>query len=146
MCLSALQLHAVLANIYRWYGAIHLCIVGLVSAMNHINIYDVTSLYAMGLGTVTGVSIVKFVQGDSLLFKVLLANFPQGIISLLYLTYNGMFSYQLLELEWNSFARLRKSLRVTTPAGSQRSTYFVSLPYEYSIVSFLLNSSDSCLS
>lgn len=35
--------------------------------------------------------------------------------------------------EWNDFAHQRRSLRVTSPRGSQRSTYFLSLPYRYLI-------------
>lgn len=35
--------------------------------------------------------------------------------------------------EWNDFAHRRRPLRVTSPRGSQRSTYFLSLPYHYVI-------------
>jgi len=33
--------------------------------------------------------------------------------------------------EWCDFAQHRRPLRVTSPRGSQRSTYFLSLPYRY---------------
>lgn len=33
--------------------------------------------------------------------------------------------------EWSDFAHHRRPLRVTSPRGSQRSTYFLSLPYRY---------------
>ena len=35
--------------------------------------------------------------------------------------------------EWNDFAHHRRPLRVTSPRGSQRSTYFLSLPFRYVI-------------
>jgi len=35
--------------------------------------------------------------------------------------------------EWNDYALHRRPLRVTSPRGSQRSTYFLSLPYHYLI-------------
>jgi len=33
--------------------------------------------------------------------------------------------------EWSELAQRRRPLRVTSPRGSQRSTYFLSLPYHY---------------
>jgi hypothetical protein len=35
--------------------------------------------------------------------------------------------------EWNHFATARKGLRVTKPYGKQRSTYFLQLPYRWSL-------------
>lgn len=42
--------------------------------------------------------------------------------------------------EWNDLAHFRRPLRVTSPRGSQRSTYFLSLPYTY-IIPILATSS-----
>ena len=39
----------------------------------------------------------------------------------------------LLAKEWSGFAQHRKTLRVTSPKGQQRSTYWLQLPYRYSI-------------
>lgn len=36
--------------------------------------------------------------------------------------------------EWSRFAHQRKTLRVTSPSGLQRSTYYPQLPYTYSIL------------
>jgi hypothetical protein len=57
---------------------------------------------------------------------------------MLYLLYNGIFSCIVAADEWSRFAHSRKPLRVTSPVGQQRSTYFLSLPYKYSIVSLQL--------
>ena len=45
----------------------------------------------------------------------------------------------LLGHEWSGFAHVRKPLRVTTPAGSQRSTYRLQLQYKYGIPLLVLS-------
>lgn len=45
----------------------------------------------------------------------------------------------LLSHEWSGYAHVRKPLRVTTPAGSQRSTYRLQLPYKYGIPLLVLS-------
>ena len=65
--------------------------------------------------------------------NVLLANAAQVILSFLYLSYNSIFTCELLSWEWTSYTQKRKSLRVTSPTGVQRSTYFLQLPYTYSL-------------
>jgi hypothetical protein len=39
----------------------------------------------------------------------------------------------LANREWSNYARKRSALRVTVPSPTQRSTYFLSLPYTYSL-------------
>jgi hypothetical protein len=63
---------------------------------------------------------------------VLLANLPQALISLLYLTYNYLFTAMLANREWTNYSIKRTPLRVTLPKRGQRSTYFLSLPLMYS--------------
>lgn len=57
--------------------------------------------------------------------------------------HNGLYTNMLLGAEWNAFAAKRKPVCVTSPAGQQRSTYWLALPYWYSIpllvCSFLLH-------
>lgn len=65
--------------------------------------------------------------------SVLLANLPQLILSLLYMSYNGLYTCMHLAHEYSGFAKHRKPLRVTTPRGKQRTTYWLQLPYKYSI-------------
>ena len=45
----------------------------------------------------------------------------------------------LLGHEWSGYSHVRKPLRVTTPAGSQRSTYRLQLPYKYGIPLLVLS-------
>ncbi len=45
----------------------------------------------------------------------------------------------LLGHEWSGYAHVRKPLRVTSPAGSQRSTYRLQLPYKYGVPLLVLS-------
>lgn len=64
---------------------------------------------------------------------ILLANTPQIIVSIAYFFYNNMLTTMLLTVEFNDYASKRKPLRVSWPKGIQQSTYYLSLPYGYSI-------------
>ena len=68
-----------------------------------------------------------------LLLNVLIANSPQLILSFLFLTYNSILTCMLLADEWSGYACKRKPLRVTSPSGSQRSTYRLQIPYKYGV-------------
>lgn len=90
-------------------------------------------LWALGFGTVTGESMVANIGSVNLITTILIANAPQLLLSFLYLTYNGLFTCMLLANEWSNFGKTRKTLRVTTARGKQRSTYWLQLPYRYGI-------------
>ena len=87
----------------------------------------------MGFGSLRADSLVCPSLGLSLTGAVLLANLPQLIISFLYVLYNGLFTSMLVAAEWASFASKRQPLRVTNPRGDQISTYWLQLPYAYSV-------------
>lgn len=71
--------------------------------------------------------------GDgSKLSAVLLANCPQIPVSVAYFLYNNILTTMLLAAEYDGYAQQRKSLRVSWPKGHQRSTYYLTLPYQYS--------------
>lgn len=66
--------------------------------------------------------------------NTIMANTPQVVYSFLYFIFNGALTAMAQAHEWSQYAVNRKGLRVSTPAkGEQRSTYFLSLPYRYSI-------------
>ena len=53
---------------------------------------------------------------------------------MLYFACNGLITTVALAHEWSQYANQRKGLRVSAePMGTQRSTYFLSLPYRYAI-------------
>lgn len=55
------------------------------------------------------------------------------IYSALYLLYNGLLSTMLVADEWNDFINERKTLRLSSPRGIQRSSYFLWLPYRFAL-------------
>jgi hypothetical protein len=64
---------------------------------------------------------------------VFLVNLPQAVITMIYAIYNNVLTRILLAAEYNSYAAERKPLRVSFPIGEQRATYWLSIPYRYSI-------------
>ncbi|PMD63797.1 uncharacterized protein K444DRAFT_492116, partial [Hyaloscypha bicolor E] len=72
----------------------------------------------------------------------LFANFWQFITSTIHFQYNSLLTTLLANMEWQNYGINKRSLRVSSPVGLQRSTYFISLPWRYGIpqmvaVSFL---------
>ncbi|MCJ1470576.1 hypothetical protein MMC07_009222 [Pseudocyphellaria aurata] len=102
---------------------------------------DLGTLWRIGVGAVSVRTVIDWPEGPSTLVgNVLLANLAQPILSLIYFTYNGIFTCMLAEREWNRFGQKRGGLRVTSiPSGSQRSSYFLQLPYRFAIPIMLLS-------
>lgn len=121
------------------------CIITLITAIAllrkglqnpKISNKSISRLWKMGFGAVSAETLIgiQLPRGNAgIMASVLLANAPQALLSFLYLTYNGLFSCMLLMEEWNGFAHERKTLRVTSPIGIQRSSYWLQLPYTYGI-------------
>ena len=116
-----------------WFFII-LGIVLLREGMTGVGIYDLKTLWQLGFGQVN-INAVVGIAPRGLIAKVLFANLPQGILSFLYLTYNGLYSCMLGAHEWSLFATRRQAVRVTAPVAQQRSTYYLQLPYWYAVVS-----------
>ena len=72
-------------------------------------------------------------MSHSLLATVLMANSPQVLISYIFLSFNYFLTCMLSGKEIMSYGLNRAPLRVTNPAGAQRSTYYLQLPYQYSL-------------
>lgn len=72
-------------------------------------------------------------QTSGFFFAVLFANMFQVVVSALYLLYNNLLTVMVVASKWNDFISERKFLRVSSPQGMQRSHYFLSLPYWYSV-------------
>ena len=64
---------------------------------------------------------------------LLLSNAPQILLILGYILYNRVLTGMALAAENNSFAPSHKPLCLTWPKGTRRSTYFLAIPYGYSI-------------
>ncbi|KAI4102204.1 MAG: hypothetical protein LQ339_004728 [Xanthoria mediterranea] len=98
---------------------------------------DVHSLMSMGFGAVHPKALVGFItpspSAKSLYLSVGFSNLWQFVISLLYLAYNAVLTAMLVANEWDEFGKTRKTLRLTSPQGHQRSSYFISVPLKYGL-------------
>ena len=93
---------------------------------------SISYVWSLGLGRVTSKSLLHL-NHENLIPTILLANSPQIVLSCFYLTLNGILTSMLLADELNGYARQRKTLRVTSPVGKQRSTYRLHIPYSYGV-------------
>lgn len=109
----------------------------LIKLEDERGIMSFSDLWDLGFGSVSSSTVLKLCEnpGDCsrIIPIVLLANTPQVIASLAYFFYNNTLTIMLLTAEFNNYATKRKPLRVSWPKGLQRSTYYLSLPYRYSI-------------
>lgn len=89
----------------------------------------------LGFGTVDPRTVISSGSFPTdMVSLTLIANLPQLILSFLYFSYNGLFTAMLLGYEWLSYADKRKGLRTSSkPVRHQRSTYFLQLPYRFSL-------------
>ncbi|KAI1776297.1 hypothetical protein F4818DRAFT_413614 [Hypoxylon cercidicola] len=75
-----------------------------------------------------------FIQGPFTLFGgIITTNSPQLLLSLYYLAYNSLYTRLQTAREWAVFLEEYRPLRVTDPKGEQHATYWLQLPYKYSI-------------
>ncbi|KAF5010439.1 hypothetical protein FDECE_3408 [Fusarium decemcellulare] len=72
-------------------------------------------------------------ENMSLIELTMVANLPQLILSICYMSYNGLFTRMLAEFEWSKYSVEFRALRVTEPKGKQSATYRLQLPYRFSI-------------
>ncbi|KIK53463.1 hypothetical protein GYMLUDRAFT_178948 [Collybiopsis luxurians FD-317 M1] len=96
------------------------------------------ALWQFGLGKAHSQNIIQGWQiptegYSALVAAVLISNSPQLILSMIYLVFNSLCTTLFLTLEWSSYAHSRKPLRVTSPYGDQRSTYFLQIPYRFGL-------------
>ena len=131
------------ASVKRWISTIFLLLTALITVavllslgVNNGSLSNPAQGFRLGFGKIDPRLLIYSglpMQGASgLLSAVLLANLPQAICSFIYLTYNGLFTCMLSSEEWSRYFLRPKPLRVSTPHGSQRSKYYLQLPFAYS--------------
>ena len=104
----------------------------------HLNNSDsdeptLAALWATGFCNITPQSLLQSTETLSLLNNVLIANTPQLIVSFVYVSYNSLLTSLLISREFTRFSQKRSGLRVTNPKGRQKSTFWLSLPYRFSL-------------
>ncbi|KAH7420103.1 hypothetical protein BKA64DRAFT_652375 [Cadophora sp. MPI-SDFR-AT-0126] len=131
---------AFLLSIWVIILAISGCLLGLgvkcLSARSFLKA-SVPSWWLLGFGHLTPYTYLNIGlpthDPAGLISNILLANFPQLILSILYVFYNAILSCFLVQKEFSEMFRKQRPLRVSEPEGIQRSTYFISLPLRYGI-------------
>ncbi|KAF2030263.1 hypothetical protein EK21DRAFT_112181 [Setomelanomma holmii] len=94
---------------------------------------SLAALAKLGYGTIDPRTAVNGLP-NNLVLNAIVANSPQVILSMLYFSYNALFTSFLLSYEWTTYAQKRKGLRVSRqPVGAQRTEYFLQLPYRFGI-------------
>ncbi|KAF2674899.1 hypothetical protein BT63DRAFT_449888 [Microthyrium microscopicum] len=68
-----------------------------------------------------------------LYFDIMFANAWQFAASMVYVQYNSLLTCMLANREWNRYATEKKPIRVSTPVGLQRSSYYISMPWRYGV-------------
>ncbi|CAG7939027.1 unnamed protein product [Penicillium salamii] len=126
----------------RWAGCIFLwlacVIVGIVFMVQGITLVGLKNAFTLGFGALSlnAIAVTSDYEGGSsksILTTSLIANLPQLLLSGLYFMYNAVLTSMTATHEWSLFAHKRTTLRVTLPAGAQRETYWLGLPWRYSL-------------
>ncbi|PVI04891.1 hypothetical protein DM02DRAFT_725568 [Periconia macrospinosa] len=138
------------ASKLRWCITISMCIIlviivgillGLtITTQRALGVeVGLASLWSYGVGSVQpwAVALAGFMrkldQTSGFFFAVFFANMFQVAVSAFYMLYNNLLTIMVVGSEWNDYVFERKTLRVSIPQGIQRSNYFLSLPYKYSL-------------
>lgn len=129
----------------RWFLSMSLCclylLVGTFLLVKGVETAELTPLslsqvWGLGFGTPNADSVIK-ISGQSftrLLQDIMMANSFQVALSPTYFLYNSLFTAQCCAIEWAQFATKRQPLRVTFPAGEQRSSWTLQLPWKYGLL------------
>lgn len=95
------------------------------------------SMVSLGFGAVNSNMLLNAGTpqegSQGLVSSVLLSNLPQMLCSFVYLSVNALLTCMLLANEYSGYEVRRKALRVTTPYGQQRTTYWLQVPYAYGV-------------
>ncbi|KAI1763898.1 hypothetical protein GGR53DRAFT_466894 [Hypoxylon sp. FL1150] len=101
---------------------------------------SLSAIWQLGFGANLAMIGHSFWQSTNsaadLVGSIIVANSPQVVVSFICLFFNSILIRQLVADEWTHFLRDdgERTLRVTSPIGLQRSSYFLSLPIKYSII------------
>lgn len=106
------------------------------------------SVWSLGFGKPSNFATI-YLSGDPVLLPpdgnplslILLANTPQFVLSVGYLLINNLLTDMLGAREWSKIGHTKTKLRTSDPQGQQRSTYFLQLPYKYSLPLMVIMSS-----
>ncbi|QMW25983.1 hypothetical protein G4B84_001228 [Aspergillus flavus NRRL3357] len=130
---AAVSVKRYVLGLISYTVAIIICIGLLIFVV--LSMRDKTNTWTMGLGAINTQTLITGTRWvTSLISNVLVANTPQLLFSMIYFTFNAIFTAMTLAAEWSRYANHRKGLRVSGPPEvAQRSSYFLSLPYRFAV-------------
>ncbi|KAJ5759984.1 hypothetical protein N7520_007140 [Penicillium odoratum] len=135
----------------RWAGTLFLCffcltISGLLmelavwsSGGRVLSVNILSEWWSEGLGS-SNYNLLNL-DIDSMLGSVVVANTPQMMLTVCYYCFNNLVTDMLAAAEYSSYGTTRKPLRVSRPVkgSKQMSTYWLSIPYQYSVPMIFLH-------
>ncbi|RHZ60722.1 uncharacterized protein CDV56_108808 [Aspergillus thermomutatus] len=132
------------ASSHRWavtFALSGMCIgvggylLGQAGSVAGVDDMSVKYWWQLGFGTATGSVVINNALEWPILAYVVVANAPQFIVTISYYFYDNVLTSMLAAAEYSSYGASRKPLRVSWPRpdSSQRSTYWLSVPYQYSV-------------
>ncbi|OGM48153.1 hypothetical protein ABOM_002804 [Aspergillus bombycis] len=128
----------------RWTLSVTWCLVclacgAIVTAIAYTGVVEylpnasISTVWSLGFSETRPETMIRYLTTYNLVAMVVLSNTPQVILSSLYYLVNSILTCMLASAEYTSYSVRRQYLRVSWPEGQQRSTYFLSLPYAFSI-------------
>lgn len=89
--------------------------------------------FTIGFGVLTPNGSIWSGDASSAILFSLLANTPQLILSIIYLTYNGLITSMFLAADFANYAFKGQYVMAASPLGKQRGTWFWGLPWLFGL-------------
>ncbi|KAJ5772463.1 hypothetical protein N7520_002992 [Penicillium odoratum] len=136
---------------FRWIAALLVRLSCLCTAVglfaspstdlrDQVNLSDFSKIFSSNIDEDSLFTIGADFPNAGMLTFVMVANLPQLLVTMSYYCYNAVLTSMLAAAEYSSYELKRKALRVTWPikGSQQQSTYWLSIPYRYSIPILIL--------
>ena len=124
------------ASLSSWLWLFLPAVTGIGSVVFFYIIKDLNGFLSFGFSSTNKSELITRADQSvnfGIVAGTLLANTPQIILSYIYTAYNALITSMLSHSELLSYSTKRRGLRVTQPTHMQRSSYYLSLPYRFSI-------------
>ena len=133
------------ASFNRWFWTVFICIILWFVSVSYLlpengSGDSLATLWSEGFNSIDLSSVIGMTKSLSLLQNIFLANGIQLAISCAYLSFNGLLTYMVLSREFITYGQKRRGRRVSGPTGHQRSPYWLSLPYRFSVPLLIFSS------
>ena len=124
------------APLSSWLSLFLPSIMGIIYVIYLYIHNNLNSSLHLGFSSISSSALISQNQENlnhGIIASVLLANTPQLILTYMYTAYNALLTSMLAHSEVLRYSTKHRGLRVTQPMHRQRSSYYLSLPYRFSI-------------